>query len=171
MRRKGTPCACESDPCGSSKGKCIRAINNVSPDPNGDLELKAGNGIAISQSGDNQITVINDATASSFVAGDNIEINPSGDDLEIRLTDNPVINGTLQVRTGAGSGIKNPNSIRNTPNVLNFYDVYFNDKNGDTAFILRCQDNADGIRQVNIGFWVASSQAFVWHNIASQNCL
>lgn len=98
-RRKGTPCACESDPCGcgSSKGKCIRAINNVSPDPNGDLEVIAGNGIAFSQSGDNQITVINDATASSFVAGDNIEINPSGDDLEIRLTDNPVINGTLQV--------------------------------------------------------------------------
>lgn len=98
-RRKGTPCACESDPCGcgSSKGKCIRAINNVSPDPNGDLILSAGSGIAISQTGDNEITIVNDAIASSFVAGDNIEINPSGDDLEIRLTDNPVINGTLQV--------------------------------------------------------------------------
>ena len=98
-RRKGTPCACESDPCGcgSSKGKCVRTINNVSPDPNGDLFLSAGNGIAISQTGDNEITIVNDAIASSFVAGDNIEILPSGDDLEIRLIDNPVINGTLQV--------------------------------------------------------------------------
>ena len=94
-RRKGTPCASECDPCGSKK--CIKAINNVSGDPNGDFEIKAGSGIAISQTGDNEITIINDAIASSFVAGDNIEINPSGDDLEIRLTDNPVINGTLQV--------------------------------------------------------------------------
>lgn len=94
-RRKGTPCACECDPCGSKK--CIKAINNVSGDPNGDFEIKAGSGIAISQSGDNEIIIVNDAIASSFVAGDNIEINPSGDDLEIRLTDNPVINGTLQV--------------------------------------------------------------------------
>lgn len=97
-RRKGTPCGCDADPCGCSpKNHCVKAINNVSPDPNGDLEIKAGNGIAISQSGDNEITIINDAIASSFVAGDNIEINPSGDDLEIRLTDNPVIDGTLQV--------------------------------------------------------------------------
>ena len=98
-RRKGTPCACESDPCGcgSSKGKCIRTVNNVSPDPNGDFLISPGNGIAISQTGDNEITIVNDAIASSFVAGDNIEINPSGDNLEIRLTDNPVINGTLQV--------------------------------------------------------------------------
>ena len=94
-RRKGTPCACECDPCGSSK--CIKAINNVSGDPNGDFEIKAGNGIGISQSGDNSITIINQSMASSFVAGDNIEINPSGNDLEIRLTDNPVINGTLQI--------------------------------------------------------------------------
>ena len=84
-RRKGTPCACECDPCGSKK--YIKAINNVSPDPNGDFEIKAGNGIGISQSGDNSITIINQSMASSFVAGDNIEINPSGDDLEIRVTD------------------------------------------------------------------------------------
>lgn len=84
-RRKGTPCACKCDPCGSKK--CIKAINNVSGDPNGDFEIKAGNGIGISQSGDNSITIINQAMASSFVAGDNIEINPSGDNLEIRVTD------------------------------------------------------------------------------------
>ena len=96
MRRKGTPCACESDPCGcgSSNGKCIKAINNVSPDPNGDFEIAAGNGIAISQSGDNEITITNDAIASSFVAGDNIEINPAGDNLEIRVTDNVFVNGS-----------------------------------------------------------------------------
>lgn len=89
MRRKGTPCACECDPC---RGKnYVRAVNNVSPDPNGDLELKAGNGIAISQSGDNEITITNDAIASSFVAGDNIEINPVGDNLEIRVTDDVTI--------------------------------------------------------------------------------
>ena len=85
MRRKGTPCACECDPC---KGKnYVRAVNNVSPDANGDFEILAGNGIGISQSGDNSITIINQAMASSFVAGDNIEINPSGSDLEIRVTD------------------------------------------------------------------------------------
>lgn len=90
MRRKGTPCACECNPC---KGKnYVRAVNNVSPDPNGDLELKAGNGIAISQSGDNEITITNDAIASSFVAGDNIEINPVGNNLEIRVTDDVSIN-------------------------------------------------------------------------------
>lgn len=90
MRRKGTPCACECNPC---RGKnYVRAVNNVSPDPNGDLELKAGNGIAISQSGDNEITITNDAIASSFVAGDNIEINPVGNNLEIRVTDDVSIN-------------------------------------------------------------------------------
>ena len=89
-RRKGTPCACECDPCGSKK--CIKAINNVSGDPNGDFEIKAGNGIGISQSGDNSITIINQAMASSFVAGSNIEINPSGDDLEIRVTDDISVN-------------------------------------------------------------------------------
>ena len=92
MRRKGTPCACECNPC---KGKnYVRAVNNVSPDPNGDLELKAGNGIAISQSGDNQITITNDAIASSFVAGDNIEINPSGDNLEIRVNTSQIVRGS-----------------------------------------------------------------------------
>lgn len=89
MRRKGIPCG--PDCCSPSK-HCVKAINNVSPDPNGDLTLKAGSGIAISQSDDNEITITNDAIASSFVAGDNIEINPSGDDLEIRVTDDVSIN-------------------------------------------------------------------------------
>lgn len=98
-RRKGTPCACETDPCscGSSKGKCIRAINNVSPDPNGDFNVRAGAGISIVQSGDDEITIINSADPNSFVEGDNIDLTPSGDDIEIALTQNPVINGTLTV--------------------------------------------------------------------------
>lgn len=89
MRRKGIPCG--PDCCSPSK-HCVKAINNVSPDPNGDLTLKAGNGIAIYQTGDDEITIINDAITSSFVAGDNIEINPSGSDLEIRVTDDVSIN-------------------------------------------------------------------------------
>ena len=89
MRRKGIPCG--PDCCSPSK-HCVKAINNVSPDPNGDLTLKAGNGIAISQTGDDEITITNDAIASSFVAGDNIEINPVGNNLEIRVTDDVSIN-------------------------------------------------------------------------------
>ena len=35
-RRKGVPCGCDADPCGCSpKNHCVKAINNVSPDPNG----------------------------------------------------------------------------------------------------------------------------------------
>ena len=93
-KRKGTPCACECDPCNSKNP--IRAINNVSPEPNGDFTIEAGNGIAISE-GENKITIINQSMASSFVAGDNIEILPSGDDLEIKVTDDVVIPGDLPV--------------------------------------------------------------------------
>lgn len=88
-RRKGTPCSCECKPCGSKNP--IRALNNISPDPNGDFSIKAGNGIGIS-GGDNEITIINQSMASSFIAGDNIEINPSGDDLEIRVKDDISVN-------------------------------------------------------------------------------
>ena len=94
-RRKGTPCACDMDPCscGSSKGKCIRAINNVSPDPNGDFNIKEGAGISIVQSGNDEIMIINSANPSSFIAGNNIELNPSGDDISIDLTAEPVVDG------------------------------------------------------------------------------
>ena len=84
-RRKGTPCACECDPCGSKK--YIKAINNVSPDPNGDFEILAGVGIGISQSSDNSITIVNEGDPNAFIAGDNIELNPSGSNVEIRVTD------------------------------------------------------------------------------------
>ena len=98
-RRKGTPCACETDPCscGSSKGKCIRAINNVSPDPNGDFNVNAGTGIIISGD-ENGIVIANGMPdPATIIAGDNIEITAIGDDLEIALTQDPIINGDLTV--------------------------------------------------------------------------
>ena len=97
-RRKGTPCACSDDcGCSSSKGKCIRAINNISPDPNGDFNVNAGTGIIISGD-ENGIVIANGMPdPASLVAGDNIEINAIGDDLEIALTQDPVINGDLTV--------------------------------------------------------------------------
>ena len=87
-RRKGVPCAC--DPC---KGKnYVRAVNNVSPDPNGDLIIRGGQGIEIIQSGDD-LVINNTANPNAFVAGNNIELNPSGDDISINLTDEPVVDG------------------------------------------------------------------------------
>lgn len=88
MRRKGVPCAC--DPC---KGKnYVRAVNNVSPDPNGDLIIRGGNGIEVIQSGDD-LVINNTANPNAFVAGRNIELNPSGDDIAIDLADEPVVDG------------------------------------------------------------------------------
>ena len=90
MRRKGVPCAC--DPC---KGKnYVRAVNNVSPDPNGDLNLIAGTGIGIQQTGDDTITITNTATPQSFIAGRNIELNPDASgDISIDLAEEPVVDG------------------------------------------------------------------------------
>ena len=97
-RRKGVPCGCDADPCGCSpKNHCVKAINNVSPDPNGDFNIKAGAGIAITQTGDDEITIVNAATPSAYVAGTNIEFTPSGADTEINVVDDPVIDGTLTV--------------------------------------------------------------------------
>ena len=74
----------------------IRTINGQYPDDNRDFDINAGNGIRI-EPATGGITIINDSTASSFIAGDNIDITPSGDDLVIGLTSDPVINGDLQV--------------------------------------------------------------------------
>lgn len=47
-RRKGVPCGCGADPCGCSpRNHCVKAISNVSPDPNGDFEIRAGNNVTI----------------------------------------------------------------------------------------------------------------------------
>ena len=97
-RRRGVPCGCDADPCGcSAKNHCVKAINNVSPDPNGDLNIKAGAGISITQTGDDEITIVNAATPSAFVAGANIEFTPSGDDITINVVDDPVIAGDMTV--------------------------------------------------------------------------
>ena len=97
-RRKGVPCGCDADPCGCSpKAHCIKAINNVSPDPNGDLNIKAGAGIAITQTGDDEITITNAATPSAFVEGTNIEFTPSGNDVAINVVDDPVFSGDVTV--------------------------------------------------------------------------
>ena len=96
-RRKGVPCGCDADPCGCSPSKhCVKAINNVSPDPNGDFTINAGTGIGII-GGDNAITIVNTSDPDTFVEGKNIEFTPSGDDIEIGVVDDPVIDGTLTV--------------------------------------------------------------------------
>ena len=66
-RRRGTPCACNTDPCscGSSGRNCIRAINNLSPDANGDYFIEAGSGITITQTGDNSFEVSFNGTLPS----------------------------------------------------------------------------------------------------------
>lgn len=89
MRRKGVPCAC--DPC---KGKnYVKAVNNVSPDPNGDLIIRGGAGIEIIQSGDD-LVINNTANPNAFVAGRNIELNPDASgDISIDLAEEPVVDG------------------------------------------------------------------------------
>lgn len=64
----------------------IRTINGQYPDDNRDFDINAGSGIVI-QPATGGITIINSAQAQAFVAGDNIEITPSGSDLEIRVKD------------------------------------------------------------------------------------
>ena len=88
-RRKGTPCACSSDPCGcgGSKSDCIKTVNNEYPDPNRNLEIKAGPGIQIIPA-DHGIEIINISDPDAFIAGDNIEIIDNADGTrEIRLKD------------------------------------------------------------------------------------
>ena len=74
----------------------IRTINGQYPDDNRDFDINAGNGIRI-EPATGGITIINDSAASSFIAGDNIDITPSGDDLVIGLVSDPHINGDLEV--------------------------------------------------------------------------
>lgn len=76
--------------------KGIRTINGQYPDDNRDFDINAGNGIKITPATAG-ITITNDATPSSFIEGDNIEITPSGDDKVISLVSDPIINGDLQV--------------------------------------------------------------------------
>lgn len=73
----------------------IRTINGQYPNDNRDLTLTAGAGISITpETAGLKITNI---SAGAAIAGDNIEITPSGDDQVIGLVSDPVINGDLQV--------------------------------------------------------------------------
>lgn len=86
-----------ADDCGCKNWlKGIRTINGQYPDDNRDFDINAGNGIRITPATAG-ITITNDATPSSFIEGDNIEITPSGDDKVIALVSDPIINGDLQV--------------------------------------------------------------------------
>lgn len=66
--------------------------------------------------------------------------------------------------------VRNPNSDRNIPAVLNFYDLNFVDATGQIVGTLRFQDNADGVRQLHIGFWEKTNQQLYWVNLAGHNC-
>ena len=46
-RRKGTPCACECDPCSHPRSVGIRTINNQYPDANHEFSISAGEGVSI----------------------------------------------------------------------------------------------------------------------------
>ena len=93
MRRKGTPCACECDPC---KGKNnIRTINNASPDPNGDFILEAGNGIGITEV-QYGLRIDNLTDPDSLIAGTNIVLTQIGGQLEIAVSEDINI-GNLNV--------------------------------------------------------------------------
>ena len=51
-RRKGTPCGCDSDPCGCSpRSQCIKTINGQYPDANHEFGISAGDGIEITPDG------------------------------------------------------------------------------------------------------------------------
>lgn len=96
-RRKGVPCGCDADPCGCSpKNHCVKKINGIPSDPNGDFTVNAGAGIGVI-GGDNAITIVNTSDPDTFVEGKNIEFTPSGSDIEIGVVDDPVIDGTLTV--------------------------------------------------------------------------
>ena len=52
-RRKGTPCACESDPCGCSspRNQCVKTINGQYPDANHEFNINSGEGVSIDPDG------------------------------------------------------------------------------------------------------------------------
>lgn len=110
-RRKGTPCACETDPCncGSSKGKCIRTINNISPDANGDIFIDAGTGVTITQTGDNTFEISFDGTPSQPMvfkgtvgSGGTVSVLPAADPDNIGWTYIAIEDGTVPVTYASG---------------------------------------------------------------------
>ena len=92
-RRKGVPCGCGADPCGCSpKNHCVKAINNVSPDPNGDFAIEAGQNVTITEteygieissagSAEDVVKTVNGVSPDAdgevtITAGSNITITP-----------------------------------------------------------------------------------------------
>ena len=88
--------------CCNAWQKGIRTINQTYPDDNREFEIRAGNGILI-QPITAGILITNSSAASSFIAGTNIQLTPSGTDVMIETVDGPTftdtttINATLQV--------------------------------------------------------------------------
>ena len=123
-RRKGTPCACNSDPCGcNSRSDCIRTVNGEYPDPNRNLNVKAGAGIQIVPA-EHGIEIINISDPDAFQAGDNIEIIDNADGTRsIRLADDIVRTGDTDL-TGdvdvTGDLTVNGNIIQNGA----YYDTH-----------------------------------------------
>lgn len=78
--------------CCNSWQKGIRTINNQYPDDNREFEIAAGNGISVVPITAG-ILITNTSAASSFVEGRNIDITPSGTDLQISVTDEPEFDG------------------------------------------------------------------------------
>ena len=94
--------------CCNSWQKGIRTINNQYPDDNREFEITAGNGISVVPITAG-ILITNTSAASSFVEGRNIDIIPSGTDLQISVEDQPVFDGL----TVNGTSTFNGNIIQN----------------------------------------------------------
>ena len=146
-RRKGTPCACESDPCRCGSKKGIQAINNVSPDANGDIILQAGTGITIVQTGDNTLEISFDGTfpgnpmifKGTVGSGGTVSVLPTADmdnigwtyiaieDATVPVTyqtgDTLISNGYTWVVIPSGDDPVDWSQILNTPNTIGGYGI------------------------------------------------
>ena len=89
--------------CCNSWQKGIRTINNQYPDDNREFEIAAGNGISVVPITAG-ILITNTSAASSFVEGRNIDIIPSGTDLQISVEDQPDFDGLTVNGTSTFNG-------------------------------------------------------------------
>lgn len=96
-RRKGVPCGCGADPCGCSpRNHCVKAINNVSPDPNGDFGIAAGENVTITET---EYGIEISATDEGTGAVRSIEVASEGIVL-------PDANGKIEVLVGTNMDIE-----------------------------------------------------------------
>lgn len=89
--------------CCNQWQKGIRTINNQYPDDNREFEIAAGNGISVVPITAG-ILITNTSVASSFIEGRNINITPSGTDLQISVTDEPEFDGLTVNGTSTFNG-------------------------------------------------------------------